>query len=500
VQSHASNGLPPAWNGFLEWMGMLHDLRAAIGLAGWDREVAMPPGGAEARSRQLGTLSTVHHRALVDAGVEEMIETLAAAANLDEHRRAMVAEARRQRERAIRVPPELVRAEAEASSRCIAVWQTARPANDFAAFADALAPLLVIKRRIAESLEIGDEPYDALLDEFEPGARTRELEPVFADLRTRIVPIADRASRRNGARLPHASWPGPPQMDLAADLARAVGFDLSSGLIETSAHPFTQAAGRGDTRFTTRPDEADPSVSILSTLHELGHALYDQGLPPAYDGTVLYDAPSMGAHESQSRFWENHVGRLPAFWRWLDPILRQRFPAQMTGLDAERLSSAVNRVEASLIRIEADEVTYNLHIVLRFELELALIRGELEVADLPGAWADGMERLLGLRPDTDADGVMQDIHWAAGLFGYFPTYTLGNLYAAQLTDALEADLGPLADAVSAGEFAPLLEFMRRRVHVHGRRFQTEELMRRATGRDLTVDAFADHLQRVYCPD
>jgi len=495
--SASPNGRPAAWARFRDWMAVLSDLSSAIGLVGWDREVAMPPRGAEARGRQLGTLATLVHRELIRDDVEEALRALEEHDGLDGDARAMLAESRRARERALRVPEALVRAEAEASSRCIAVWLEARPANDFRAFAEALAPLVGVKREIAGALGIGDEPYDALLDEYEPGSRARELEPLFAELQQRLVPLIDPARARSGPALPRRQWPAAPQMELADRLARAVGFDLAAGVIAISAHPFTQGAGPGDVRFTTKPDESDPMVSILSTLHELGHALYEQNFPVDYERTVLYDAPSMGAHESQSRFWENHVGRLPAFWRFLEPELRARFPEQMAALGADEMQRAATRVTPSLIRIEADEVTYNLHIALRFELELAMLRGDLEVDDLSDAWGEGMERLLGLRPPTDAAGVMQDIHWASGAIGYFPTYTLGNLYAAQLTEALERDLGALEPMVEAGEFSPVLEWMRAHVHARGRRLPTRELMREATGRDLGVDAFVDHLRRAY---
>jgi carboxypeptidase Taq len=497
VTTISPNGRPAEWARFQDWMALLSDLGGAIGLVGWDREVSMPPRGAEARGRQLGTLAALAHRELTRGDVEEALAALEEADGLDGDARAMIVEARRARGRAQRIPEALVRAEAEASSRCVAVWIEARPANDFASLATALEPLVEIKRRIAEALAIGDEPYDGLLDEYEPGTRTRDLEPLFAELRSRLVPLIEPARARSGQPLPRRPWPQAPQMELADRIARAVGFDLAAGVIAVSAHPFTQGTGRGDVRFTTKPDESDPQVSIMSTLHELGHALYEQNFPAGYEGTVLYDAPSMGAHESQSRFWENHVGRLPAFWRFVAPELRARFPEQMAGLGPEELQRAVTRVAPSLIRIEADEVTYNLHIALRFELELALIRGDLPVADLPGAWEEGMERLLGLRPPTDADGVMQDIHWPSGAFGYFPTYTLGNLYAAQLTEALEAEIGPLEPRVEAGEFAPVLEWMRDRVHARGRRLTTPALMREATGRELGVDAFVAHLERAY---
>jgi carboxypeptidase Taq len=477
-------------------MATVSDLGGALALLGWDRETRMPPSGAETRGQQLGTVAALHHRELVRGDVGEVIAELEAA-DLDGDRRAMVERSRRDRERAARVPEELVRAEAEAMSRCIAVWTRARSENDAESFIAALTPLLDLKRQVAEALDIGDEPYDALLDEFEPGIRAVELEPIFAELRLRLGPLVEATRSRNGRdELPERRWPRTTQMTLARDLAEAVGFDLRAGVIDESVHPFSQGTGLGDTRFTTHPVESNPTVNILSTLHELGHALYEQGLPAAYARTALWDAPSMGAHESQSRFWENHVGRLQAFWQYVMPVLGRRFPDQTSGLRPEALHRSVTRVRPSLIRVEADEVTYDLHIVLRFRLELALIRGDLAAADLPGAWDDGMEELLGLRPRTVAEGFMQDIHWANGLVGYFPTYTLGNLYAAQLDDALREELD-LEDAVARGDFAPVLAFMRSRIHAHGRRLETRPLMREATGRDLGVDSFVAHLERAY---
>ena len=285
-------------------------------------------------------------------------------------------------------------------------------------------------------------------------------------------------------------------MALAREIAAMVGFDASAGVIARSAHPFTGSPHRGDVRFTTRLSSESPLGNISAVLHELGHALYEQGFPAEVDRSPLYDAPSMGAHESQSRFWENQIGHTQAFWVLIEPVMRRLLPQAMEGIDAALLHRAARVVRPSLIRVEADEVTYNLHIVLRFELELALIRGDLDVDDLPAAFDDAMERLLGIRPPSHADGVMQDIHWPQGLFGYFPTYTLGNLYAAQLAEACDEALGGLEDAVAAGRLDDVLGFMRDRVHRHGRRFDTPDLMRRATGRDLDAGALIAHLTRV----
>jgi carboxypeptidase Taq len=485
-----------SWTRFADWMATVSDLRGAAALLRWDRETAMPPAGAEGRAHQLATLAALHHRELVRPEVDDLIAELEGA-ELDAHQAAMVREAERDRERATRLPEELVRALSEACSRSVDVWHEARPRNDFAAFAAVLEPLVELKREEAAALDGDGEPYDALLDEFEPGARAADLEPVFAELRLRLAPLVAAAAERPAFELRRRRWPASGQLALARELASAVGFDGRAGLIAESAHPFTNGNHRGDVRFTTRMDEGEPIGNITAVLHEAGHALYEQGLPEAYERTTLYDAPSLGAHESQSRLWENHVGRSPAFWRWVAPAMRRHFPEAMDGLEPADLHRAATLVRPSPIRVAADEVTYNLHIVLRFEIEVALMRGDLAVRDLPGAWDEGLERLLGLRPPSDADGVMQDIHWADGLIGYFPTYTLGNLYAAQLAEAFEERHGDLEAHVERGEFAPLLDFLRERVHRHGRRLGTPELMRRATGRELGVDAFVAHLTAAY---
>ncbi len=486
-----------AWELFAGWAATLADLGGTAALLGWDRETLMPPAGAEGRARLLGTLAALHHRELVRPDAGEALAELGSDGDLDEDARAMVRLAARARSRAERVPEDLVRELTEACSRCVGAWAEAREADDFSAYAGPLRSVVALKRRQAEAIGIGGEPYDALLDEFEPGARAADLEPVFAELRERLAPLVAAAAERPEARLPAREWPEEGQMALAHEIAAMVGFAAEAGVIGRSAHPFTSSPHRGDVRFTTRLRPDDPIGNITAVLHEAGHALYEQGFPGEHVRTPLYDAPSLGAHESQSRFWENQIGRTRAFWRRLEPVMRRHMAAAMEGLDAALLHAAASNVRPSLIRVEADEVTYNLHIVLRFELELALVRGDLDVDDLPGAFADGMERLVGVRPARDADGAMQDIHWADGLIGYFPTYTLGNLYAAQLAEAADEALGGVEAAVEEGRFEDILAFMRERVHRHGARFPTPELMRRATGRELGVDALVRHLERAY---
>ena len=501
MQGTSIRGVPGGtssdWDLLTEWMGTLADLAGTAGLLGWDRETLMPPGGSEGRARQLGTLAALRHREIVRPDIAEPLAAFQERSGLDDDTRGMLRLAARERERALRIPESLVRELSEACSRCVSAWADARAADDFSAYAGPLALVVSLKRQEADAIAVGDEHYDSLLDEFEPGARAADLEPVFADLRARLSPLVAAAAERPPVELPPREWSPHGQMAIAHEIARLMGFDATSGVIALSAHPFTSSPHRGDVRFTTRLMPDSPIGSISAVLHELGHALYEQGFPGEVVGTPLYDAPSLGAHESQSRFWENQIGHTLAFWEQIEPAMRRLFPEAMSGLDAGLLHRAARAVQPSLIRVEADEVTYNLHIVLRFQIELALIRGDLQVADLPAAFSDGMQDLLGFRPPSDALGAMQDIHWADGLFGYFPTYSLGNLYAAQLAEVAEVELGGLERAVAEGRFAEILGFMRERVHRHGARLPTRELMRRATGVELGSDALIAHLERSY---
>ena len=453
-----------AWDIATQWMGTLADLDGAAAVLEWDRETIMPPGGAEARGSQLATLAALRHSHLLDPAVGDALEVLAESD--DPWRAASARVARRERDRAARVPETLVRSLTEASSRGVAVWSEARPKGDVQAWIGAITPLIALTRDHGEALADGGDPYDALIDLYEPGTTHAMLEPVLDSLAARVRPLVDQLAGAGGPPLPPGPWDDPAQMALAADVVRDIGFDATRGLVGRTAHPVTMGLGAGDTRLSTRVDVSDPLSSIMAALHEGGHALYDQGIPEERRRTLAGDAPSLGAHESQSRFWENHVGRTPEFWARLQPGLRRAFPGVTGTLDTD-------------------------------DYVRALITGDLQVADLPLAFDDAMEALLGIRPTAPAEGAMQDVHWAAGIIGYFPTYTLGNLYAAMLAEALEREVGPIGDVLAAEGPAPLLAFLRERVHAHGRVMETPELMRRATGSDLTADPFLAHLERTY---
>jgi carboxypeptidase Taq len=380
-------------------------------------------------------------------------------------------------------------------------WRGAREAADFPAFAPWLERQVGLARAVADAIgaPAGSEPYDVLLDDFEPGMRAAELDRVFGALRAGLTPLICEL-RENGSR-PDTAWMRIP---LAADaqaafnrgVAERMGFDFSAGRLDVSTHPFCVGVGPGDTRLTTRYDPRRLLSALHGTLHETGHGLYEQGLPKAGRfGTPLAKTASAGIHESQARMWENFVGRGRSFWEWALPRLqRQLSGSAVDALDVETVFRGVNVVEPSLIRTESDEATYNLHVMLRFDVERAMIAGDLPVADLPGVWSERMRCDMGLEVPSDREGVLQDIHWAMGLIGYFPTYTLGNLYAAQLWDALSHDLPDLDGQLRRGEFSGLLEWLRTHVHAHGRRYTAPGLCERATGRPLSHEPLLRHLE------
>ena len=475
----------------------LKDLDGVIGLLEWEDETYAPPGARLARGPQVATLEAIRHRKLVDP---ELGALLGSVSPRDDEQRVQLARVRRKVEQATKLPESLVKALAEARSAALPAWQTARAEADFAKFAPHLEQLLQLTRQKAAALGAPSQlAYDALLDEYEPEMTTAVLRPVFADLRQGLVPIVSTLAE---ARAPDDSFlrqrfDDQTQWAFTLRLLRDLGFDFSHGRQDRSTHPFTASVNERDVRVTTRIDEQHLMGSISSTVHECGHALYEQGFDTAHHRTYLAEAPSMGIHESQSRLWENQVGLSRPFWSHYLPELQAAFPKQLGGVSLDEFWRAINRVTPSMIRVDADEVTYNLHIVLRFELELALVAGDLKVADLPGAWSDQMHTLLGIRPDDDAQGCLQDIHWASGAFGYFPTYTLGNLYAAQLYAAFQA-AEPAAEAgFASGQFEPLLSWLRTRVHQRGHTASAQTIVSEAVGEPLCVKPFLEYLRSKY---
>lgn len=469
----------------------LRALESLSSLAGWDQETFMPPGGGDARAQQQAVLRGIIHERLTSPRLGEVLECLASS-ELDGERQALVRVLRYERDRAVRVPSRLVKAIAEAQGRGVEAWREARATNDFSLFRPHLEHLITLRREQASALGHTDEPYDALLQNSEPGMTTARLRPVMERLREGLTPlVAEVASRPpvEAGFLSRDAWDVDAQYAYGCSLAEAIGFDFRRGRLDRSVHPFCSGFSPGDVRMTTRLFRDNGASGLFALLHETGHGLYEQGLP--CEGTPLCAAPSMAIHESQSRLWENFVGRSRAFWLTRFDDLRRRFPSALEGVNLDRWVDGINRAQPSLIRVEADELTYNLHILVRFELELDILHGRLDAQSLPEAWSDRYERFLGIRPAGAAAGILQDIHWAWGEFGYFPTYTLGNMYAATLMKAAQAQIPGLWEAIAAGDTRPLLAWLREKVHSRGRLAEAEDIVRDATGSGLTeVDLLA----------
>jgi len=492
------------------------DLHRAAAVLEWDQETHMPPGAAEARAHQIGTLRRFAHERFTAPEVADWLDALDGTFDdrpEEDGDRALVRVTRRDHARATRLPGAWVTAFAEATSRAREAWKAAREADDFAAFAPHLRRVVELNTEKAERLmplvaEVhgpgyapspADARYDALLDEFEAGATTASVSAAFDQLRAGLVPLVAEVMARtppDDAFL-HGPFPEGAQWAFGLEVAGAFGYDLNCGRQDRSAHPFSTALAITDVRITTRLDPHFFPTAFFGTLHETGHALYEQGVSPALDRTPLADGASLGLHESQSRLWENLVGRNQAFWAHWMPRARAVFPDALGSVDAEVMYRAVNVVRPSLIRVEADELTYHLHVLLRFEIEHALLAGSLDVADVPEAWNEAMRRYLGVVPPTNADGCLQDIHWSLGALGYFPTYTLGTLMSVQLMEAARRDVPGLDDALAAGIYAPLLGWLREKVHRYGRSLATPEILRRATGQTLDAGPWLAYARAKY---
>jgi carboxypeptidase Taq len=496
------NDVIETWSAFSQRMQEIKDLDGVLGLLSWDEETYAPAGARASRGAQTATVEAIRHQRLTDPKLGGLIEQLAVTQGLGVERDAMVKRLRRRRDLATKVPESLVKAFAEQRSLSLDAWQRAKKSGDYATFEPHLDKILELLRMRADAIGYaGGERYDALLDEYEPGMRVASLRPVLEALRSGLVPIVESIlGKRSAARfsfLENQTYEEEAQWKLSLRLLKDLGFDFEHGRQDRSTHPFTGACAETDVRLTTRIFEDNPLSSFFSTVHECGHGLYEQGFPRAFYRTAIAEAPSMGIHESQSRLWENQVGRSRAFWRHYLPVLRAQFPSQLGGVGVEDMYRAVNVVQATPIRVESDEVTYNLHILVRFELELALLSDDLRAKDLPAAWSDKMERYLGIRPVNDAEGCLQDIHWGWGAIGYFPTYSLGNLYAAQLMAAYEKEHALVWQEIERGQFGHLLEWLRDRIHSKAHLHSAQETVRAAVGRDLEVQTFLDYLKKKY---
>ena len=476
-------------------------LAQASGLVHWDEDTMMPERGLSARAAQAEALSAVIHEKLVDHSLGDALRALASdPSGLSDDQGVCVREWLRDHEKSAKLPEDLVRELASTCTMSRGAWVKARQNSDFGLFAPWLEKTVELKRRQADCMGYSGVPYDALLDDYEPYMTCRELDPVMENLRAGLVPLAAAIADSGvaiDARVLSRRYPVDGQEKIARAVMLAIGVDPAASRLDRSAHPFCSGIAPTDVRITTRYNERMLTAALYGVIHESGHALYEQGLPEEHMGTPLAEAVSLGVHESQSRLWENVVGRSRPFIAWILPKLKKLFARQLKGFGAEGFYRAVNMVRPSPVRVEADEVTYNLHVVLRYEIEKALLAGEIESNELPAIWNERMVRYLGVRPANDAEGVLQDVHWSAGLFGYFPTYSLGNLYSAQWWRSIRREVRGVDKKIAGGDFGPVLGWLRKKIHCQGRRYPASELCIRATGEPLCAQYFIDYLKAKY---
>lgn len=498
-----------AFEELLALLKRAHVLGTIGDLLGWDEQVNLPAGAAEQRAAQHAVLAEVQHAAISDARMGELLVVLegtegppGSAVGMDSGQAAIVKHARREYDRATKLPVAFVRAKAAQGSRGYHAWARAKAENDFAGYAPVLEKNLEFARREAAYLGQGETAYDYMLDKHDPGLTAAAVDRLFGELKRDLVPLmrailaSPVAARARGVGERLRGFPVEGQRRFLRDVTERIGFDYARGRIDVSLHPFCSGTG-SDVRMTTRYNPDQPLDALFGSIHETGHGLYEQGLPAAHLGTALSIHAGMAVHESQSRLWENQVARSRSFWRYFEPRWRAFFPVETGGLSSDDLYLAVNAVEPTLIRVDADEVTYNLHIVLRFEMEKKLFSGELAVADLPVAWRQASRELLGLEPVNDREGVLQDVHWCDGSFGYFPSYCLGNMIAAQLWSRWRVLRPDLEADFSQGDFSWPLGWLRENIHAQGRRLSALELVRRATGEELSPRHLVAYLQERY---
>jgi len=473
-----------------ERLGELADLSHAGQLMAWDQQVMMPAAGAPARGEALATISRLHHDRLVAPELGALLDAAAAAEPL------IARAVRRDHDVARRVPGELTSAMSLAGSDGYAAWLQAREDNDFATFEPALRRNIELARRYAECFPEAAHPYDPLLDRYEPGTTTAQVSALFERLREGLVPLLSQIAMQPPRQAFTGDFPVAAQREIGLEIVQSMGFDEAAWRLDDAVHPFASTPARSDVRVTSRFDEHS-LTGLFALMHEVGHGLYEHGVDPALERTTLCSGVSLGVHESQSRLWENLVGRSPEFWtHWL-PRMRERFPLTLRDVDVDAFIRAINIVRPTLIRVEADEVTYSLHVILRFELELALLEGTLDAADLPAAWAAKTKQLLGIDVPDDLRGVLQDIHWSEGVIGYFPTYAIGNVLAAQLWRAAHADVAQLGAQIARGELSGLRVWLREKVHRHGRLLSPPELIEQALGGPLDPAPMLEHLGAKY---
>ncbi len=497
---------PAAYTALEQRFARAQHIDDALELLEWDHATMMPEGGAAARAQQMSTLRLIRHEMMTDPALDELLQRAQSdKSTLNDWQQANLAAMRRSWVHATALPARLVEALSQTGSECEMIWRSARKANDFPALAPKLAELLQLTREAAtaKAERLDTTPYDALLDAFDPGMSTATVERLFAELEgflpAFLPQVVERQCRAPRPGIPSGPFPIAAQRALAKKLMTSLGFDFEHGRLDVSHHPFSSGVP-DDVRVTTRYSTDEFLQGLMAVLHETGHALYTRGLPADWQGQPVGEALGMTLHESQSLIIEMQACRSDAFIRYVAPQLAETLGDAGDSWSTANIKRLFQQVKPGLIRVYADEVTYPLHVILRYRLESAMIAGELAVADLPGAWNEGMSRLLGITPFDDADGCMQDVHWPAGLFGYFPTYTLGALAAAQFMAAAQAARPDIPDAIARGDFTPLTDWLRLNVHRYGSKYGTNALLEKATGSLLSADAYMQHLKRRYLPD
>ncbi len=487
-----------------EIMNTVKDLNAASAVLGWDQETYMPDGAGMARAEQIATLDTLAHQAMTRTDTVELANKLSSGDFESDTQARVAALFVKEVQRARKLPENLVRETSKACALAQESWKKARSADAFEIFAPDLHHLVQLKAEAAELYGYEHNRYDALLDLFEPGMSVAQLRPVFDKLRAGTVDLLKKIEgHKDGVSnaLLFKGYDKEKQLAFARFISESIGFNYENGRVDLSAHPFCTSFAQTDVRLTTRVFEDDIRSCLFGLIHETGHGMYEQGIAPGLGRTFASDGASMGIHESQSLFWENVIARSEEFWNWALPSMKDYFPEQLSGVTPFDMYKAINIIEPSLIRIEADEVTYNLHIIIRFEIEEALINGTLNVEDVPAVWNAKMQEYLGVQPQSNAKGCLQDIHWSFGGFGYFPSYTLGKLYAAMLRKALLRDLPNVSDDIRRGHFAPILAWLRDSIHVHGKTMLPSELIMKISGKSLSEADFLEYVeakaQRVY---
>lgn len=480
-------------------MQKIADVKNAAAVLQWDQETYLPAKGAAFRGQQLASLSEIAHEWLTAGDFGGLLGELNTRADLSEDQRRNVTLSLEDYTKQKKFSPAFVRLLSETSSRSFHAWIKARAANSFSLFKDDLDKLVQLKREEAELAGYERHPYDALIDQFEKGCTVSLLDKVFGEVRPPLQDLLDRILTRQQVddSFLHQFYPKQQQWDFGMEVIRQMGFDFQAGRQDISEHPFTTSFNKNDVRITTRIDEMDFSHMTWSCIHETGHGLYEQGLPEEYYGLPLGEYASLSIHESQSRLWENHIGRSLDWWEYNYPLLQRTFPGQLKDISVGQFYKGINKTGASLIRTEADEVSYHFHVMIRYELEKSLIEGNLSVADIPAYWNQQYAAYLGVKVPDDKRGCLQDVHWSHGSFGYFPTYSLGSFYGAQLFAAAEDQDNTIRSGIKKGDTAPLLAWLRRQIHSQGRRYTSEELCLHATGQTLDIKHFLHYLLDKY---